>query len=131
VATDASRPVPAWLEGAESAVTLEAPPNEQELMDAMRGALRSMASAQEIHYSSAMSYTTSIEELDRFEQPEELTIDFILGTPRGWGAVFTHPAVDRVCGLAYGFDIPPGWTPGSIICGPVAGSSTTIDGAEG
>jgi hypothetical protein len=131
IETDQSRSVPAWLAGAESAVTMEAPPNEQALLDAMRGALRSMASAQEIHYSSAMSYTTSLEELERFEQPEELTIDFILGTPRGWGAVFTHPAVDRVCGLVYGSDIPPGWTPGSIICGPVAGSSASTDGSEG
>jgi hypothetical protein len=131
IATGDSRAVPAWLAGAESIVTAEAPPNEQELMDAMRGALRSMAMAQEIHYSSAMSYTTSLEDLERFEQPEELTVDFIFGTPRGWGVVFTHPAVDRVCGLVYGFDIPPGWTPGSIVCGPVAGSSTTTDGTEG
>jgi hypothetical protein len=32
--------------------------------------------------------------------------------------VFTHPGLDRVCALAYGFNVPPGWLPGSVLCSP-------------
>lgn len=122
-----TRPVPAWLTGSESAVTAEAPPSEEELLGLMRGSIRSLARAQEIHYSTEMSYTTSVAALgDAFEPPAEIRIDFVHGDARGWAAVFTHPLFDRVCALAYGFNSPPGWTPGSVLCGPAASG-----GAEG
>jgi hypothetical protein len=113
---------PVWLAGGASTVTAEVAPDDARLYELMGSAIRAMASAQEIHYSSHMTYTTDISSLTAFEQPDGITVDFVGGTPRGWAAVFTHPAVDRVCGLAYGFDIPPGWTPGMVMCGPVAGS---------
>ena len=85
-------------------------------------------SAQEIHYSTEMSYTTEIAALDAFERPEGIGIDFVIGDARGWAAVFTHPSLDRLCALAYGFNIPPGWMPGSVVCGPVANAHTEGDG---
>jgi hypothetical protein len=118
VETGETRPVPDWLQGADSVAVAATPaPDDEELMALMRGAIRSMASAQEIHYSSAYTYTTAIDSL-RFEPPEGLGVAFTHAHPRGWAAVFTHPSVDRLCGLAYGADAPPGWVPGAIMCGP-------------
>ena len=37
-------------------------------------------------------------------------------------AVFTHPAIDRICGLGYGYTVPPGWPNGAVVCGPPAAS---------
>jgi hypothetical protein len=123
--------VPGWLRGDESAVTSEAAPDEAELTSLMVGAIKSMATAQEIHYSRNLSYTPSIAALDEFEEPEGVGVDFVAANTRGWSAVFTHPAIDRVCGLAYGFDIPPGWTPGMVVCGPVTGPSPAAAASAG
>ena len=115
--TGATRPPPAWL-GAELSPVAEIPAvDDAELMDLMRQAIMSMARAQEIHYSSAYSYTTRVDSL-RFEPPEGIEVSFTHADPRGWAAVFTHPSVDRLCGLAYGSGAPAGWVPGAINCGP-------------
>ena len=118
VDTGETRPTPAWLLGSRSTATAEAPPDEEALLASMRGAIQSMARAQEIHYSTAMSYTTSLAALSEFELPEALLVDLLRGDARGWAVVFTHPAVDRLCALAYGYDTPPGWRRGSVACGP-------------
>jgi hypothetical protein len=47
-------------------------------------------------------------------------VTFVKGNARAWAAVFTHPALDRICALAYGFDIPAGWQPGRVLCSPAA-----------
>ena len=125
--TAETRPVPPWLQGAESAVTSEVAPDDEALMDLMRGSIMLLARAQEIHYSEHYTYTPLLDSLANFEKPEGLDLDFAGSNTRGWAAVFTHPAVDRVCDLAYGFDIPPGWTPGMVICGPEAARSV-VDG---
>ena len=124
--TDEVRPVPAWLMGAESAITMEVPPDPDELMELMGGAIRQMASKQEMHYASNMTYTTRLDALE-FEQPQGLEVDFVMANARGWAAVFTHPGMDRVCALAYGFVVPPGWTPGSVICAPEARTAPAAD----
>lgn len=103
---------------------------EQELMDEVRTAIIGLARAQEIHYSSAMSYTAEIDSLESFEPPEAIHIDVLRGDARGWISVFTHPGLERVCGLAYGFGIPPGWTPGAILCGPEADAAVTTAAAD-
>jgi len=126
--TDETRPIPAWLTGAESIVTLEVPPDPDELLQRMRETIRQMAIKQEIHYSSAMTYTTRLDSLE-FEQPEGLEVDFVIANTRGWAAAFTHPGMDRVCALGYGFVVPPGWVPGVITCAPAARALAT--GAEG
>ncbi len=123
-----TRPVPPWLRGVESAFAVEVTPDDDELMELMRGSIKMMASAQEIYYSQHYSYTTLVDSLTAFEKPEGLEIDFAGGNARGWTAVFTHSAVDRVCALAYGFDVPPGWTPGMIMCGPEAARSSVAGG---
>jgi len=118
VATGRSWPMPAWLTGSESAVTTDAVPDDEELMALIRGSIKQMASRQEIHYSEHYSYTTEVDALEGFEKPEGLEVHFTVGNTRGWAAVFSHAAVDRLCGLAYGSDVPPGWTPGMVLCGP-------------
>lgn len=121
VEAGATGSVPAWLLGKESDVPAGSETNEEDVLDLMRQSIRMIAVAQEVHYSRHYTYTMAIDSLTAFEQPEGLDIDFAFGNARGWAAVFTHPGFDRVCGLAYGFDIPPGWQPGAIICAPAAG----------
>ena len=120
--TGETRPVPGWLQGSESTVAGSPAPDQEELLELMNQAIRMMASAQEIYYSRAYTYTTLVDSLS-FEQPEGIEIDFTQANARGWAAVFTHSAIDRVCGLAYGFGIPPGWPPGRITCGPPSAPS--------
>lgn len=123
-----TRPMPAWLTGAESIVTLEVLPDPDELLRLMTASIKQMATRQEIHYSSNMTYTTRLDSLE-FEQPEGLEVDFVIANARGWAAVFTHPGMDRVCALGYGFVVPPGWVPGMVICAPEARAPAT--GGEG
>lgn len=125
--TDETRPVPAWLTGAESIVTLEVPPDPDELLSLMKSTIKQMATRQEIHYSKNMSYTTRLDALE-FEQPEGIEVNFVIANTRGWAAVFTHPGMDRVCGLGYGSEVPPGWVPGMVICAPEARTVATAGG---
>lgn len=112
--------VPAWLTADRTAPSVEVAPDMEEVMALVRSSIKQMASAQEIHYSTHMSYSSEVDSLTAFEMPEELSIDFIKGDARGWAGVFAHPEVDRICGLAYGFGIPAGWTPGMVVCAPEA-----------
>jgi hypothetical protein len=112
-------PLPTWLTAADSVATAAPAPTDAELRDLMRESIRGMARAQEIHYSTAFTYTTAMDSLD-FERPADLGISFAHADERGWAAVFTHPSVDRLCALAYGFGTPPGWSNGGILCGPAA-----------
>ncbi|MGE0158399.1 MAG: hypothetical protein AB7T31_03250 [Gemmatimonadales bacterium] len=112
-----TRPVPAWLVTTDSVRVSPPGPTDAELRDLMRQSIRGMAMAQEIHYSSHLTYTTAIDSLE-FERPTDLGISFTHANARGWAAVFTHASVDRLCALAYGFGTPPGWSPGGMLCGP-------------
>jgi hypothetical protein len=116
--TGESAPAPAWLRGVEAGVTPAPTPDDEELMAEVRSSIMAAARAQEIHYSGNMTYTSVIDSLEAFERPETLAIDFLRADARGWSAVFTHAAVDRVCALAYGSGSPPGWSPGMIVCAP-------------
>jgi hypothetical protein len=116
--TGRTEPLPAWL----SAPPVSAPtrgPAESDFLDAIREALKRMAVAQEIHYADHGTYTSEIDSLD-WERSEDLVVDVVTAGARGWTAVFTHPALDRICGLGYGFTVPPGWPNGGIVCGPPA-----------
>lgn len=125
---------PDWLDASAGAAAA-APPNdatpatdataeseaaltEAELMAEIRSAIKNMASAQEIHYASNMTYTTAIDSMEAFERPETIQVDFLRADARGWAGVFSHSSIDRVCALAYGFGTPPGWMPGSVVCAP-------------
>lgn len=115
--------LPVWLQGAAPAS--EGPPEldadaEAEVMEQMRMSIRALASAQEIHYSSAMSYTDDIAVLEDMDLPEGLHVSFTKGDSRGWTAVFAHEGLSRICGLAYGFDMPLGWRGGYMACAPEA-----------
>ncbi len=115
----ASRSPEAWLKDqGTTPVLAESVPQIDQVVTAIQNSIRQMASAQEIHYATHMTYTDDIDSLDAFETPSELWIDFIKGDARGWAGVFVHPRLDRVCGLAYGYGIPAGWTPGAIVCAP-------------
>ncbi|MCG6957994.1 MAG: hypothetical protein LJF04_18535 [Gemmatimonadetes bacterium] len=120
--TGTKEPTPLWL-AAPPDTSTAAPANEKEVRTLIVGALKTLASAQEIHYADHYSYTSNVDSLE-WEKPEGLTVDFVNAGPRGWVAVFTHPGFDRICGMGYGFTIPPGWRPGHIICGPSARRGT-------
>lgn len=115
--TGGSGPIPRWLVATPDAPADSPPPDEQELRALFRDAIRGMASAQEIHYSRSGTYTTMVDSL-AWERPEGIEVDFAAADARGWAAVFSHPAVDRVCGLGYGNASPPGWAPGAVHCAP-------------
>ena len=108
---------PAWLTAEDAATTAEAAPDATEMRELIVGALKEVASHQEIYYSQHYSYTSDVTALEDFEQPEGLHIDFPSGSPRGWTGVFVHDDADFICGLAYGFDLPAGWVPGAVTCG--------------
>jgi len=114
-ATADVRTAPAWmLEPSAEAVPA---PDEEAFMTAIRTAIRALAVAEEIHYSTAMTYTARLDSLD-WERPEGVVVDLAIAGSRGWGAVFTHPGLDRICALFYGYTMPPGWAPGKVVCGP-------------
>jgi hypothetical protein len=115
--TGGSGPIPRWLVATPDAPAGSPPPDEEELRALFRDAIRGMASAQEIHYSRSGTYTTMVDSL-AWERPEGIEVDFAAADERGWAAVFSHPAVDRVCGLGYGYASPPGWAPGAVHCAP-------------
>jgi hypothetical protein len=123
--TGTRRPVPAWLLAADSVATGTPAPTDAELRDLMRESIRGMAMAQEMHYSTSFTYTTAMDSLD-FERSADLGISFTHANRRGWAAVFTHPSVDRLCALAYGFGTPPGWSPGGVLCGPASVPPVTM-----
>ncbi len=92
------------------------PEAEAEAVAEIRGSIRAMAVAQEIHYSQAMSYTSDASALD-VELGEGLFFDIVEANDRGWTLVMGHGDLDRLCGLAYGATTPPGWMGGSMVCG--------------
>lgn len=135
--TGARSPMPAWLtepqslrtvadEGEDGGEALPGgrSPDEEALMSAIKTGLRSTVIAQEMHYASHGSYTPFFDSLELRERPEGVVVDIVHGGSRGWAAVFTHPEVDRICGLAYGNPMPPGWMPGAMNCGPSAMTPT-------
>lgn len=124
--TESAATPPAWIEGPSSTeatvASAEEVPTEDELMDLVRSSIRSIASAQEIHYSTAMSYTTDLDALGDIDAPDALTVHIAHANPRGWVGIFTHDASDRACALGYGFTVPAGWSPGYAACAPPTGS---------
>jgi hypothetical protein len=107
---------PPWVVVVDSTSIATPAPTDEELRAVMRESIRGMAMAQEMNYARRYTYTTEIDSLD-FERPADLGISFTHANTRGWAAVFTHPSIDRLCALAYGFGTPPGWAPGGISCG--------------
>jgi hypothetical protein len=124
--TGRKAPTPSWL-SASPQTTAAPPADEKELRAEIRGAIRNMAVAQEIHYANSLTYTTDLDSL-KWERPQDMMVAFVHADQRGWAAVFTRPGFDRLCALAYGFDMPPGWTPGMILCGPPTPSTSTPRG---
>ncbi len=130
-ATEESVPSPAWLTHHQRAEPdPDTPMTEDELMAEIRSSIKQMASAQEIHYSTAMTYTTDLAALEAFEQPEAVVVDFVRADARGWAGGFSHASIDRIGGLAHGFGTPPGWTPGMVICAPDTTLEPTEEGTD-
>jgi|FLOH01.1.fsa_nt_gi hypothetical protein len=124
-----TRQAPAWLLSEPVAPPMDGvAPDEAEVRALTVSTIKNLASHQEIHYSTALSYTTDLGALGDFEIPEGLEIDFLIGNARGWAAVFAHPDFDRLCGLAYGYMILPGWSPGQVNCAPALQESTAGEG---
>lgn len=119
---EGTAPEPAWLAAPRSRRDVEGP-QEAEFLALIRGSIKEVASAEEIHYATHFTYTAQVDSLT-WEAPEELTVDVVRAGTRGWTAVFTHPGLDRICGLSYGFNVPPGWRPGAIVCSPPPNPTT-------
>jgi hypothetical protein len=115
VETSQTVPTPGWLTRAPG-VEAPDPEREAEADEALRGALRSIAVAQEIHYSNAATYTDDVAALE-LELPEGVLFDIVEANDRGWTMVATHRDLPRLCGLGYGNAVPPGWAGGSFVCG--------------
>lgn len=117
--TDEQASTPTWM--IEPAATPEGSaeaPSDDEVLDRIRPVIRAMASQQEIHYSSAMSYTSDISELEDLHLPDGLHVDVPVAGPRGWVGIFVYRDAGRACALGYGFTMPPGWPPGQMACAP-------------
>jgi hypothetical protein len=116
IPTTASAEPPAWTFATPVHSDL-AGPDVEEFKDRIRDAIRRLASAQEIHYSTRYAYTGDVDSL-AWERPEGVGVDLLAADRRGWAGVFTHPALDFICGLGYGASVPPGWLAGQVVCGP-------------
>lgn len=82
-----------------------------------------LASAQEIYYAGHATYSPIVDSLS-WDRPADIGVDIVTADARGWAGVFTHPGLDRLCGLGYGSAVPPGWPNGGIVCGPPATPTT-------
>ncbi len=84
------------------------------------GHFRGIAIAQEMHYSGAGSYTTSLEALAEawdFELPPALRVDFLAAGPTGWWGRLIDMETSAGCTLVYGAFLPvEGLTPGAPAC---------------
>lgn len=92
---------------------------EEEALAPLRDVTMNLASLQEIHYSEHYSYTTDLEALfsdPRFRLPNEVQVHILFADTRGWMSTVTDQASGQYCALAYGFYIPMGWTPGTVVC---------------
>jgi len=117
------RETPTWLTAAPSPPP--PPADQKEFLALVRTQIKHMASAEEVYYSEHYGYTTVIDSLTAYQPDPNVFADIVQANPRGWSAVFTHPGLDRICGLAYGYTIPPGWEPGRLTCGPPARADST------
>ncbi|MFW6201962.1 MAG: hypothetical protein ACOC8B_05250, partial [Gemmatimonadota bacterium] len=83
----------------------------------MQGAAQMLATLQEIHYSQGNGrYTSDLDELERWEDPEELEVYVVRATPNGWTALFIDRESGATCGMSYGAGTPVGWPGGMPIC---------------
>lgn len=84
------------------------------------GHFRDIAIGQEMHYSAAGSYTTSLEALAEawdFELPTALRVDFLAAGPAGWWGRLVDMESGAGCTLVYGAFLPvEGLTPGATAC---------------
>ena len=125
--TDSTALPPAWLSESAFPTDDEAAPSDEEFMTRIRDAIRRMASAQEIHYSTHYTYSAAIDSLS-WERPEGVNVDIVTADRRGWVGVFSHPSLEFICGLGYGAAVPPGWPAGGVVCGPPPSTSTDVVG---
>ena len=104
---------PAWLAPALE-VRRVAPPAEDPL-SLVRPAVRALAIAQEMHYSTELTYTSDLDALE-WERPAEIEAHVARADERGWVGLFWHEDWDFVCGIGYGFIAPAGWPQGTPAC---------------
>ncbi len=117
------RETPSWLVASPPLPVVQA--DRQKFLAATKSVIRQLAIAQEVHYAKVGSYSDQIDSLTAFQPDPNVMADIVQGDARGWAAVFTHPGLDRICGLAYGSTVPPGWQPGMMSCGPAAGADSS------
>jgi len=97
----------------------DAPPSRtipQEVLAPMRAAIKYLASYQEMHYSTAGTYTDDLEQFDGWEPPRGVTVRVVNATPRGWTIVMIDDRTGATCGMSYGLVTPVGWPGGTVVC---------------
>jgi hypothetical protein len=95
------------------------PPPSEEVLAEIRSLVKNLASLQEIHYAGHYTYTSDVDALfadPRSRVPDGLAVDILFAGTEGWAGMVTHPESGGRCVLAYGFFVPMGWQPGSVIC---------------
>jgi hypothetical protein len=108
-------PDPLLLDTAISVSGAEIAP---ELLAGIRGALRSIVTAQERYFADHSTYTANRHDLESFA-PEGLVYDFITASGRGWVAVISGPELPVICGIAVGGPTPRGWQEGAPFCADI------------
>ena len=119
-ASGESRSLPDWVSRtpAATAVTAESGVGHtaNPAPEGLRDVFRPLARAQEIHYSSALTYTSDLDALE-WEGAGDIAVYPIGGDERGWVAIFAHAEWPFICGIGYGFTSPAGWPQGTATCG--------------
>lgn len=88
-----------------------------EALDLVRATLKNLAVMQEVYYSSGNArYAGSVEQLDGWETPNDLLIQIVNASSRGWTAIVIDRKTGATCGMSYGAVVPAGWTPGTVLC---------------
>jgi hypothetical protein len=103
----------------ERASARSANPVPEEVLANMRSIIKNLATLEEIHYSTEMTYTTDLDALDvtlRGEAAEALEVGIPFAGTEGWLVTMTHIPSGRMCAMVYGYFVPMGWLPGQVIC---------------
>lgn len=90
-----------------------------EILAPVKILLKDLATLQEIHYSGNYTYTSDLDALfsnSRSSIPEGLVVNILMAGMEGWMVTVTHQDSGLYCAMAYGYNIPMGWSPGELIC---------------
>lgn len=95
---------------------------ERSLMAVMRSDLRNLMTAEEAHYTNALSYYAGVipDASFPYQPSENVTVTLSAVTPTGWQASATHASTPRTCSIFVGNAAPlaPATVEGVVACTP-------------